>query len=126
MYKISFIIIFIIILSGCTTTRTALKEARGTIEQLERSDAERTARNIELAGLYNTERAGNEALKGIISSQQSELDDYIEAERNRIAAEKLIIDSLTGVFGEGSEIIEELIRGYNSIREIVLKNEETK
>lgn len=118
------IIFFIIILSGCTTTRRALDEARNSIAELEQLNEERTSRNIELEKLYNSERTGNKELERIINSQQSELNGYLESERNRIKAEKLIAESLTGIFGEGSDIIEELIRGYYSIREIILTDKE--
>ncbi len=124
MPKIVFIIVFIIIFTGCTTTRTALREARNTIDQLEQLNAERTARNVELAQLYNAERTGNQGLERIIENQQSEINGYIESEKSRIEAEKLIIDSLSGIFGEGSDIIEELIRGYNNIREIFEQTKE--
>jgi hypothetical protein len=124
MPKIIIIGFLIIILSGCTTTRQALESARETISQLEQSNGERAARNIELEGLYTAERAGNKELERIINNQQSELNGYIEAERNRIEAEKLIVESLTGIFSEGSEIIEELIRGHYNIREIFEQAEE--
>jgi len=118
MYKLYIILIIIIVslFTGCASTRT-LEQARDTIAELKQSNAERAARNIELEKLFNAERAGNNQLKEIISKQQSELNGYIESERNRIAAERLIIESLTGIFGEGSKIIEELINGYKQIKQ---------
>ena len=125
MHNIIISIFIIIALFGCSTTRQSLDEARDLIVELERSDALRTARNEELEELYNAERAGNTELKEIINSQKSELNKYIESERKRIESEKRIIEKLSGKFGEGSEIITELIEGYNSIRKIIHQNEET-
>ena len=110
------IILIAALFPGCASTRT-IEQARATITELEQYNAERAARNIELEKLFAAERAGNNQLKEIIENQQSELDGYIESERNRIAAERLIIESLTGIFGEGSKIIEELINGYRKIKQ---------
>ncbi len=109
MPKIIFIIFFIIIFTGCSTTRRALEESRNTIEQLKQVDAERTARNTELERLLESERSGNLKLERIING-------YVESEKYRIEEEKRIIDSLQGIFGEGSEIIENLKLGYDNIR----------
>lgn len=127
MPKIFIIILFCILtFTGCTTITRALTEAKNSIAELEQLNEERAERNLELESLYNSERTGNQELERIIDNQQSELDGYIESEKNRIEAEKRIIDSLSGIFGEGSEIIEELIRGYFDIRKIILQDEEIK
>ena len=124
MFK-SIVVLFICLFtfSGCNTTKRALAEARVTITDLEQLNAERAARNEELERLYNAERIGNQELKRIIEKQQSELDGYFESERKRIEREKLIVNSLTGIFGEGSDIIEELIRGYSDIAESIGQTE---
>lgn len=109
MVKNIIIVSFIVLLSGCTTIRRDLESARSTIGQLEQSNAERAARNIELEELYIAERAGNKELEKI-------LDGYIESERERIDREKQIVDNLTGIFSKGSDIIEQLRLGYIEIR----------
>jgi len=111
------IVIFIILsLSGCASLRT-LESARSKITKLEQLNEAGTARNGELESLLESERTGNQELKRIISEKQSELDGYFESEKRRIEAERKLIDSLSGIFEEGSDIIEELIRGYRLIRE---------
>ncbi|MCP4393455.1 MAG: hypothetical protein GY804_04195 [Alphaproteobacteria bacterium] len=116
--------IMLICFSGCTTTREHLEQARFTISELEQINGERATRNAELEQLYNIEREGNQALKRIIEGQRTRINNYLESERKRIEEEKRIIDSLTGIFGEGNGIIRELREGYYKIREIVLQPEE--
>lgn len=116
MHKIIICVLLVINLSGCASTR-ALKSARSRIDELEQLNEAGSARNIELGELLEAERAGNRELGILLSGLREENDRYLESERNRIAAEKQIIESLSGIFSEGSDIIEELIRGYNIIRE---------
>ena len=116
MGKNIIIVCIIIILSSCTTTRQALRQSRDTIEQLEQLNDDRRARNTELESLINAERAGNKELERIISEQQSSLNGYIESERARLERERQIIDSLSGIFSEGSDLIRQLKKGYRLIR----------
>jgi len=110
-----FIIILILTLSGCTSTRV-IDSARKTIDGLEQLNREQESRNTELASLLESERAGNQELERIIENQQSEINQYTESERNRTAEEREIIDRLSGIFNSESEIIEKLIQGYHEIR----------
>ena len=114
--NIIFIIVFILIASGCASIR-ALGSARSKIVELEQLNEARAARYTELEGLYNSEREGNKELERISRNQLSELNGYIESEKHRLEAERLIVDSLSGIFEEGESVIEGLIRGYQLIRE---------
>ena len=115
---ICIVLILILSLSGCTSTR-AIRSARNRINELEKLNEAGAARNTELGELLESERAGNKEMGILLSGIRTENDKYIEAERNRIEAERLVIDSLTGIFKEGEDLIEGLIRGYNIIREYI-------
>ena len=114
-YYFPIIILIIALFPGCTTLRT-LESARDRIADLEQLNAAGTERNKELGNLIESERAGNQELERIINNQQSELNKYLESERNRIGAERELANSLSGIFSEGSDIIEQLIYGYRQIR----------
>lgn len=112
-----FIIIFICVLTfpGCASLRD-IESARNSITELEEIVSERTAANDEFERIIESERARNQEFERVIFGQQSTIDGFVISEENRIAAERKLIDSLSGIFREGSDIIEELIAGYYEIR----------
>jgi peptidoglycan hydrolase CwlO-like protein len=112
---ITFVVLVVTIFSGCSTTR-ALRSARDRIVELEQINEEGTKRNTELENLLESERIGNQQMGELLSRIRSENERYLESERNRIEAEKQLANSLSGIFREGSDIIEQLIRGYHEIR----------
>jgi len=116
MYKIVIISFLVISLCGCTTTRQSLDSARSRVIELEELNKEGAARNTELANLLESERIGNEELERILSEKRSELEGYFDSERSRIEAERRLADSLSGIFNEGSDIVEQLIKGLREIR----------
>ncbi len=118
MHKI-FIVISICVLSfpGCATYRRNIESARESIEQLEQLNTEEAARIKSLESLVESERAGNQELERIIGEQKSKLNGYIESERIRSEDEKRIIESLSGIFIQETDIIEQLKKGYQLIRE---------
>lgn len=113
--NIVFIIIFILIISGCASTRV-IESARNTIDGLEQINREQESRNTELEKLLESEREGNKELGNLLLGLRAENKQYIKAERDRTAEERKIIDRLSGIFSSESEIIEKLIQGYNEIR----------
>ncbi len=110
------LIIILFALSGCTSTRV-IESARDRIAELEKLNEAGAARNIELEKLNEAERAGNKELGDLLFRLRAENEQYIEAERNRLEAERLIVDSFSGIFEDGETIIERLIRGHNLIRD---------
>lgn len=119
MPKIVIVFIFsicILTLSGCASTGV-IESARDRINELEQLNEAGAARNTELEELNASERAGNKELGDLLLGLRTENKQYLEAERNRLEAERLIVDSLTGIFEEGEDIIEGLIRGYHLIRD---------
>lgn len=117
MYKanIVFILLILTLFSGCSTFRD-LRSARDRVIELERLNEEGAVRNSQLENLLKSERAGNEELERLLAEKRSKLEEYLESERIRIAAERKLADSLSGVFRESTDIIEGLIEGYRIIR----------
>lgn len=111
MRKTSFIIFSVLIacclFSGCATTR-ALQSAQNRVIELEQLGEERAARLEEQEQLNLAARGRAEELRRIN-------EEYIKSERARLEADKLFIDSLTGIFKEGADIIERLIEGFDII-----------
>lgn len=116
MHKITIIFICFLIISGCATYRRTIESARESIEQLEQINADEAARNKSLESLIESERAGNKELERIIGEQKSKLNGYIESERIRSENEKRIIESLSDIFKQETDIIEQLREGYRLIR----------
>ncbi len=107
--RIIVIVIFILIASGCASTR-ALESARESITGLERLTEEQESRNTELEKLLESERAGNEELGNLLSGIREENERRTEAERLRIAEKRKFLDSLEFIFSAESEITDKLIK----------------
>jgi chromosome segregation ATPase len=104
---IFFIIFSVIVFSGCSTTRI-IERAESRIADLERINEEWAARNSELERLIEAERNSNKQLERIIN-------EYVEAERLRVEAERKLAERLSGIFKEGSSVVDKLIKGYQQI-----------
>lgn len=113
--NIIFIIVFILITSGCASTRV-IESARDRINELEGLNEAGTARNLELAELLESERSGNEAIRIIVESQKSELDDYFQSAKNRTESQKRIAEGIGDIFVDGETELEGVIRRYYLLR----------
>lgn len=112
---IIFLVIIFPLLSSCSTVRS-LQSARERVAELERLNEAGGIRNTELAKLLESERVGNEELERVLAEKRYELEKYLETERQRIAAERKLAERISGIFEEGTDIVESLIRGLDAIR----------
>ena len=118
MAKKIFVIIFVIVsFIGCRTFSDINDESTERVRELEQLNRDGETRNAKLEELYDSERKGNEALRGTIN-------DYLESERQRVEAEKRFIDSISGILQEGGDIIKRLFEGLEEIERYVLSLEE--
>lgn len=124
IFIIAFIVVSCISFSGCQSYSRQIAAAENIIDELERVNGERAAEHAKLEQLYNIERTGNQALATLNDQIQGELNNYTESERRRIEAEREIIENLAGIFGNGQDIINQLIEGYEEIRRYILSLEE--
>lgn len=102
------VLVLLTFFSGCSTTR-ALESARSRIGELEELNNEGARRNAEFEELIVSERERNTELERVLTN-------YHESERNRTAAERELTERLSGIFREGSDIVDQLIEGLRLIR----------